>query len=160
MDRLLLVVWRPHTTIILTIGLVLILIGIFVSFTVSAFRPTTEVSIGSGMYAMWVAQTEPDLKQGLSGVENLKPNNGLLMDFGESGLHGIWMKDMNFPLDIVWLDKNNKVVYIVKNAPPESPVSTIYAPKEPAWYVLELPAGSVQKAGIQTGMVAEFKVDV
>lgn len=152
--------WRPHTTIILTIGLVLILVGLFVSFTVTTFKPTTQVQVGSGVYNLWLAQTDPDLIKGLSGVEKLTLNGGLLMDFGFDGYHGIWMKDMNFSLDLLWLDKNEKIVYIVKNAFPEEPVETVYSPKSPARYVLELPAGSVDKAGVKTGMSATIHKDV
>jgi uncharacterized membrane protein (UPF0127 family) len=160
MDKLRLLVWRPHTTIILIVGAVLVLVGLFISFTVTNFRPTTEVRLGSGVYALWLADTEPDRVKGLSNVDKIDPNGGLLMAFDSDGTHGIWMKNMNFPLDIIWLDKNEKVIYIVKNAPPEDPVATIYASKSPARYVLELPAGSVQNAGIKTGSVANFNIDV
>ena len=82
------------------------------------------------------------------------------MVFDSNDMHGIWMKDMKFPLDLVWLDSSKKVVYIVKNAPPETPTKTVYVPKDPALYVIELPAGSVQKAGIKTGDTAVFQLAV
>lgn len=160
MDKLRLLVWRPHTTIILIVGAVLILIGLFISVTVTAFRPTTDVHIGSGVYSVWTATTQPDQIKGLSGVDKIDLNGGLLMAFDTDAEHGIWMKDMNFPLDIIWMDKNEKVIYIVKNAPPEDPAVTVYAPKTPARYVLELPAGSVDKAAIKTGSVADFNINV
>lgn len=160
MDKLRLLVWRPHTTVILISGLVLILVSLVVAFIINNFKPTTEVRLGTGDYALWLANTEADRVKGLSGVQSLAPNGGLLMEFDSSDTHGIWMKDMNFPLDIVWLDAHQKVVYIVMNAPPEDPASTVYAPKDPALYVLELPAGSVKAAGIKTGDTADFKLDV
>lgn len=82
------------------------------------------------------------------------------MAFDSSETHGIWMKDMNFSLDLVWLNSDKKVVYIVKNAYPEDPPTTVYVPKDPSLYVLELPIGSVQKAGIKTGDTASFNLDV
>ncbi len=154
------VIWRPSTTIILIIGVILILISLVVSYMLTTFRPTTQVSIGSGVYSLWVADTDIERTQGLSGTEKLGPNGGLLMKFDTAHTHGIWMKDMNFPLDLVWLDNAKKVVYIVKNAPPENPVGTIYAPEDAALYVIELPAGSVQKSGIKTGDTANFNIDV
>lgn len=160
MDKLRLLVWRPSTTIILIIGLVLILVGLVVSFTLTTFKPTTQVRIGSGVYSLWLADNDITRVQGLSEVEKLHLNGGLLMAFDTNGTHGIWMKDMNFPLDIIWLNSEKKVVYIVMNAPPEDPSSTVYTPKDPARYVLELPAGSVKKAGIKTGDIATFKLDV
>lgn len=160
MDKIRLFVWRTHTTVILVIGLALILISIAASFLVANFKPTTELHLGSGVYSLWLADTEAERVQGLSGVKKLGPNEGLLMDFGVEGLHGIWMKDMHFPLDIVWLNENKEVVYIVRNAPPESPARTIFQPKDAARYVIELPAGSVRKAGIKTDATAKFTIDV
>lgn len=152
--------WRPFTTIILIIGFILVVIGLVISFIITTFRPTTDVRLGSGVYSLWVADTELERVQGLSGVKSLSPNGGLLMDFGTDAKHGIWMKDMNFPLDVIWLDKTQKVVYIVMNAPIENPVQTIYQPKDDARYVIELPAGSVKKAGIKIDSIASFTIDV
>jgi len=160
MDKLRLYTWRPHTTIILIIGLVAVLVWLTVSFMVSSFKPTTEVRLGSGVYALALADSEAELVKGLSGVDTLNPNQGLLMQFDTDDKHGIWMKDMLIPLDIVWLNSNKKVIYIVKDAQPENPVSTVYTPKNDARYVIELPAGSVKKAGIKNGDIAEFHIDV
>lgn len=160
MDKLRVFVWRRSTTIILTVGVVLILVASVVSFVAANFKPTTQVHIGGGVYSLWLANTEPTRAQGLSGVEKLDLDGGLLMAFETSDTHGIWMKDMNISLDIIWLDSKKEVVYIVKNAPPENPVKTLYSPKDPALYVLELPAGSVEKAGIKTGDIAAFKLAV
>lgn len=151
--------WRTHTTILLIVGFFVIIIALAVSYMVSAFRPTTEVRIGSGVYHLWVADTEASRIQGLSGVDKLDPNGGLLMAFPEDGLHGIWMKDMKVSLDIVWLDANMKVVHIVTNASPELSTSKTFAPKTLARYVIELPAGSVKNAGIKTGTVVEFTLN-
>ena len=160
MDKLRILVWRPFTTTISIIGLVLVLIALVISFVVINFKPTTQVHIGSGVYSLWVANTDAARVQGLSGVEKLHVNGGLLMAFDSSETHGIWMKDMNFSLDLVWLNSDKKVVYIVKNAYPEDPPTTVYVPKDPSLYVLELPVGSVQKAGIKTGDTASFNLDV
>ena len=136
------------------------LIGLFISFTVTAFKPTTEVKLGSGIYSLWLADTDATRVQGLSDVEKLDLNGGLLMDYGYDDTHGIWMKDMYMSLDIIWLDSDKKIIYIVKNAPPEVPVKTVYKPQSPARYVIELPAGSVDKSAIKVGGTAEFTIKV
>jgi uncharacterized protein len=120
------------------------------------FRPTIQAQIGSGKFNVWVANTEPQLIQGLSGITKLPTDGGLFMDFKTDDTWGIWMKDMRIPLDIVWLDKDKKVVYIIQNAQPETPVKTVYRPSQPARYVLELPAGSVRQAAIQTGITVKI----
>ena len=148
--------WRPATTHILIGGVFVLLIALVIAYAVSAFKPTTRVDIGSGVYNVWVADTEIERVQGLSGVEKLNPGGGLLMQFDSDGKWGIWMKDMKIPLDIVWLDNNKKVVYIVKNASPETSTMVTYTPLNDARYVLELEAGSVDKAGIHSGAIAKF----
>ena len=149
-------IWRPATTVILIGGLVLLLVALVASYMASNFKPTAEVRVGSGVYQLWIADTDAELTQGLSGVESLKSNGGLLMKFDGDGTWGIWMKDMKIPLDIVWLNKDKKIVYLVKNAHPSTSTDVVYSPKEPARYVLELPIGSIDKAGLKKGMVATF----
>lgn len=120
------------------------------------FRPTTELRVGSGVYHLWVANTEAKRVQGLSGVDSLSPNGGMLFDFEVDNTWGIWMKDMKIPLDIIWMNQNKEVVYIVKNADPQLSTNTVFKPRTNARYVVELPAGSVESAGIKTGMLATF----
>ena len=156
MNRSSIITWRPVTTYILIGGLVAILIGIVVAYILTTFVPTTQVRVGSGVYHLQIADTDVELTQGLSGVSELKGDGGLLMKFNDDNTWGIWMKDMKIPLDIVWLNSDKKVVYIVKNASPESSTSITYTPKANARYVIELPAGSVDKAGIIIGSVADF----
>ena len=149
-------IWRPATTYILIGGLVALLVASVIAYMVATFQPTTLVRIGSGVYQVSVANTEAERMQGLSGVKELPKNGGLLMSFPEDSQWGIWMKDMYIPLDIIWLNGEKKVVYLVANASPELSTTKIFAPKDPARYVIELPAGSIQKAGIRKGMIAEF----
>lgn len=148
--------WRPATTLILIAGLVTLLVYSVATYAIANFRPTTELRLGSGVYGLWVADEETERIQGLSGVEELPRNGGLLMIFDEDRTHGIWMRDMKIPLDIVWINKNKTVVYIVKNASPKLSTDIVFTPNSDARYVVELPAGAVQEAGIKTGMVADF----
>jgi uncharacterized membrane protein (UPF0127 family) len=156
MNRPSIFVWRPATTAILIVSLTVLVVSLVVAYAVNSFIPTTQLKIGSGVYHLWIADTEPELKKGLSGVKELRGDGGLLMKFDTDDTWGIWMKDMNIPLDIVWLDKYKKVVYVVKNAGPELSTNTIFSPKVPARYVIELPAGTVDKAAIKNGAIATF----
>ena len=65
------------------------------------------------------------------------------------------MKEMNFPIDIIWLDENLKIVAIKENAMTES-YPEVFTPSTPARYVLEVPAGFVQKNKISVGMIGHF----
>jgi uncharacterized protein len=68
----------------------------------------------------------------------------------------IVMKGMNYPIDIVWLNKDKEVVYIVKKAPPESYPYETFIPKQDSRYVIELPSGTVDRKSIKIGKAASF----
>ena len=70
------------------------------------------------------------------------------------------MKDVKVPLDIVWLNSDKKVVFIVKNASPEGGANTIFTPKATARYVIELPAGTVASKAITVGLAAVFDINL
>ncbi len=156
MDRITGFAWRPHTTAILLGGFALVLIAVVAAYMVDTFRPTTEVRAGSGVFQVWVADTDEERIQGLSGVSSMPPNGGLLMDFQADAMWGIWMKDMKIPLDIMWLNSDKQVIYIVKNVPPEQSTSVVMQPLSKARYVIELNAGTVDTAGIKTGQNVTF----
>lgn len=156
MNRPSIFTWRPATTFMLIGGLVVLLVSLVISYILVNFKPTVPVELGNGVYHLWVANTEADREKGLSGVDSLRPNGGLLMNFGSDDLWGIWMKDMKVPIDIIWLDKDKVVIRIVKDATPELGTTEIFTPKKPARYVIELPAGAVDKAGIKVGKSATF----
>jgi len=150
--------WRPHTTGILVGGLVLILVAMVVSYMYTNFQPTTEVRLGSGVFRMQLATTDQQREQGLSGVERLASNGGLLMVYPTEGIWGIWMKDMKIPLDIIWMNNKKEVIYIVTGASPDIGMSKTFKPEKPARYVLEVPAGTVKNAGITIGATAVFTI--
>jgi uncharacterized membrane protein (UPF0127 family) len=151
-------IWRPSTTAVLVGGVVVVIVAVAISFAVSNFRPTTSIKLAGSVFSVWTALDEPSRVIGLSGVESLKPNGGLLMAFSSDDTWRIWMKDMEIALDIIWLDSTKEVVHIVKNAAPELSTDTTFTPSKPARYVLELPAGSVQKHDISVGDTAEFEI--
>lgn len=119
-------------------------------------QPHVNLHIGDGVFITRVAKTPEDREQGLSGTSELRADQGLLIIFDTDEKWSIWMKEMKYPIDIVWLDKNKKVVYIVKNAPPESYPYERFTPKQDARYVLELPAGTTSKKSINIGSEARF----
>ena len=52
------------------------------------------------------------ITRGLSGRDNLKKGTGMLFVFDEIKKHSMWMPDMKFPLDVIWLDETLSVVHI------------------------------------------------
>jgi uncharacterized membrane protein (UPF0127 family) len=150
--------WRPRTAGFLIGGLMLILVALVASYALSNFQPKTEVRLGSGVFKARLAITPDERIQGLSGVKKLAANEGLLMVYAKPEKTGIWMKDMDIAIDIIWLDSAKKVVHIVMNASPDIGTSKTFLPTSPAMYVFEVPAGTVKKSAIKLGDVASFAV--
>lgn len=105
---------------------------------------TAQLTIGSTTIKAEIADTDAAQEKGLSGRFSLPEGQGMLFVFDEPGAWGIWMKDMNFPIDIVFVDEAGGVVSVEKNISPDTyqqnPPKIFYPPLA-VKYVLELPAG-------------------
>jgi len=145
-------------------ALFLLFLGVFVFARRSLIGEIPEgahaqsiVRIGDSVVIVEVARNYEARAGGLSGRGSLPENTGMLFVFEEPGNYSFWMKDMKFPIDIIWLDKNKKVVYITENAKPISYPERFQTP-EPAQYVLEVNGGWAREHGIEAGNYAEFDV--
>lgn len=116
---------------------------------------SNTITISNAQVVVEVVDTPITRARGLSGREALPAGRGMLFDMGEDGLHGIWMKDMRFAIDIVWMRKDGTIVHIERNASPES-YPKVFAPPEPAYFVLELPAGYMAGLGVGVGEKIEL----
>lgn len=81
--------------------------------------------------------------KGLMGKKSLVKGQGLLI----LPCNSIHMFFMRFPIDAVFLDKNNKIVRIEKNLKPWSVSKPVFRVNS----VLELPSGAVSETGTETG---------
>jgi len=101
------------------------------------FAPTASVMrINNVPIRVEIASTPNERMRGLSGREELSRIDGLLFVFPEPGYHQIWMKDMLFSIDIIWIDENLQVIGIDKNISPNT-YPRLYRPERPAKYILE-----------------------
>jgi uncharacterized membrane protein (UPF0127 family) len=126
----------------------------------SLMRPSTSLFLGDGVFDAEIAYTQEAREKGLGGVENMTARKAMILAFPSDGQWQIWMKDMKVSIDIVWLDSDKKVVYVVKNAPADGGEKALYTPKSNARYVIEVPAGTVDRQSIVTGRGAVFDIDV
>lgn len=93
-----------------------------------------------------LAVTDEERQLGLMFREKINPDQGMLFVFEEENLLSFWMKNMRFSLDILWLDKDKRIVHIERGVPPcKKPPCPSYTSEYPAKYVLELKAGSVDE---------------
>jgi hypothetical protein len=102
-----------------------------------------------------IADTPLLEERGLSGRISLNSNRGMLFIFSTPGIYGFWMKDMNFPLDMVWMDVNHKVVSVNSDVLPSTYPNTFFPPSNIS-FVLELNAGATREFGIATGTELKF----
>ena len=119
------------------------------------------VRIGGATFLVEIAGTPAERTRGLSGRDGMAPGTGMLF-VRETGLAGnIWMKDMRFPLDLIWISEECAVADISHDvaAPtagtPDSQLRS-YSSSEPAVYTLEVNAREAERLGIAIGAPVRF----
>lgn len=130
-----------------------------------------EVTVGAKTFRVEVASTTLEKSRGLSGRDSLDESNGMFFIFDTPSNYGFWMKDMKFPIDIIWIKGSpsqvlpgktweGKVAGVSENAAPEpgKPFWSmkIYYPPEPVDRALEVNAGDVKRYGIKAGDQVSF----
>ncbi len=123
-------------------------------FLYALLRPrrydTKRVKFGKVLLKAFVADSFLKKMFGLMFWNSISSDSCMLFLLGKPVKEGIWMLNMNFPIDIVWLNKEKEVVSIVKNAKPCKFFNCqIYKPEKPANYVLELKSGATDRLGIK-----------
>ena len=107
---------------------------------------------------MEIADNNQERERGLSDRQTLNPDSGMLFIFNQEDRHSFWMQNTQFPLDIIWLDKEKKVVSIQSGAPTcQIDPCPMYTPDKPGYYVLELTGGLSSKIGLKVGDKVEFR---
>ncbi|MBI2577969.1 MAG: DUF192 domain-containing protein [Candidatus Wildermuthbacteria bacterium] len=114
-----------------------------------------KMRIGNTAITAEVADDPGERERGLSGKGSLKEGEGMLFVFEEPGLYSFWMKDMKFPIDIIWLNSQKQVVHIASNVSPDSYPQS-FVSKTSALYVLEVSAGFTGRHNIREGYYVEL----
>jgi len=111
-----------------------------------------SVQIGAHTIAVEIAKSPEAIRVGLSGRSMLPQGKGMLFVFPKPKRYRFWMKDMLFPIDIIWIRGGAVVGFdqnVVDDFDPKAP--RFYQAPEPADYVLEVPSGFVKEKGIRAG---------
>lgn len=112
-------------------------------------RPAVEIN--GRVIGVEIADSFEKQRQGLSDREELTQGTGMLFVWDNKQVRTFWMKNMYFPLDIIWIT-DGQVVNISENLPPEGEVpKNTYSSIFPVDYVLEVNAGFCQRYGIKVG---------
>ena len=105
-----------------------------------------------------VADTVEKRSLGLGKRSGLENGWGMLFVFEKRKQHGFWMKDMEFPLDIIWLD-NHRIAYILRNVQPAKSgvIPPVMTPPEAGNFVLEIDAGRADELKLQVGQHLKYQ---
>lgn len=96
-----------------------------------------SVHVGHHTWQVDVAYTMAERERGLSGRQRIAPGTAMWFVLPGPGMHGFWMKDMAFPIDLLWITPQGRVAG-VETLPPCGPEGCpIHYPPETVGFVLE-----------------------
>jgi len=104
-----------------------------------------------------IASSDEEKALGLMYRENLEESSGMLFTFSYDSKLSFWMKNMNFAIDMIWVDSNFRIVDITHNVQPcmEEKCAT-YSPSANAKFVIEVSSGFAEQNGIKAGQRVYF----
>lgn len=112
---------------------------------------TAQAEIGNQVIQLEVAQTSQEQATGLMYRKSLADNRGMLFPFDPPRPVSFWMKNVEFPLDMVFV-RNGEVRAIAAEVPPcRSEPCSVYGPNEPVDQVIELRGGRAAELNLQVG---------
>ncbi len=123
--------------------------------------PKSKVTIDNHTFLVETATTSAQQQQGLSGRLSLPQNQGMLFIFKTPDRYAFWMKNMQFPLDMIFIN-NNKIVTILQNIPKPTNSKTtlpIYTPNSSANQVLEINAGLSKQYHFKNGDTVKVNLE-
>jgi len=139
-----------------TIILISVCVFLFSFWFYSKHPLSATVVIKQTEFTVDLAITPKEKTKGLSFRKNLPSKHGMLFIYENKDQYPFWMKDMNFPLDFIWID-GNIIVDITKNIPPANSTNMqIVKPIVPANKILEINAGEIDTYNIQIGDIVTF----
>jgi uncharacterized membrane protein (UPF0127 family) len=118
------------------------------------------VELGGKTFAVEIADTREKQSLGLMFRDSMEADKGMLFIFPKEAPRSFWMKNTRIPLDIMYFDKELKMVSISADTPPcKVTRCPSYPSNAPAMYVLELNAGAAKKLGVGVGEKLTLKLD-
>lgn len=118
--------------------------------------PPETITFGNASLTLEYATTPEAREIGLGGRNSIPEGYAMLFVFPRDDYHGIWMKDMQVPIDIFWLDAQGQVVFIASDVS-TSTYPNVFYPAQSARYVLETAAGFARANGITIGTSLSLK---
>lgn len=144
---------KPKVVLVLgLIGLGFIFAGL-IEWQVSQ---NCSLRVGSSCFRVTTVSTPEARAQGLSGHDRLPNNRAMLFEFKKMGNHCMWMKDMRFSIDMIWLSPEKYVDHIEYDVSPQTYPKSFCSPEDDSAYVIEMAAGQAKASGIKVGDAVSF----
>ena len=121
---------------------------------------TPRAIINNHTFNLEIAKTSKEKEIGLAKYNNIPQNSGMLFSFEKPGSYSFWMKNMKFPIDIIFI-RNNKIIKIFNNVPApklDNQQLPTYAPNQLSDTVLEINAGLSDKYNFKNGDKVKIKL--
>jgi uncharacterized membrane protein (UPF0127 family) len=123
----------------------------------ASYRHDATIQADGNLINVEIPENGQKKATGLSGRSCIGVDQGMFFVFSQSGQYDFWMKDMKFPIDIVWVNEDKTVVDVTPNLMPDTYPKTFTSDK-PAKYVLELRSGRAQQLNIAEGTQIQFSL--
>jgi hypothetical protein len=107
-----------------------------------------------------IADSNKERQTGLMFRDSLPNDEGLLFVFNGFQKHAMWMKNMRFPIDLIFLDEKKDIIKIYENLPPcETLDCPSYPSEKPAVYAIEMNSGYIANHQITSNTKIYFDID-
>ena len=123
--------------------------------------PQVNITVNDQILIADISATPEQRTKGLSVKDTLAENEAMLFVFDVEAEHRFWMKDMKFPIDIIWISRDKIVVDIEHNLQPcdLGLFCSSYEPEGDSLYALETVGGFAGKHRVVKGTPVEFDLN-
>lgn len=139
-------------------------VGVYDQTQPAVLYPSAQLTFSNAVGSqldVYIADEPAEQVLGLGDIDTLPNDQGMLFLYENYDRFQYWMKNVEYPIDIVWL-VDGTIVDITQNVPPESAITAPadykrYQPNQPVNQVLEVNAGYVPAHGIAIGDTIELR---
>ena len=149
---------KKQTIISLPIKKIFLFLIIFliVSSVFILYKPKSELCFNEKCIEIEIMQSPEERALGLMYRQKISEDQGMLFIFDQPLKVNFWMKNVQFSIDMIFIDETNTIVHIEKNVPPchKDPCPT-YSSISEVKYVVEVVSGFCDKFNVKTNQTIE-----
>lgn len=119
------------------------------------YRDDENIVVSGEVLRVQLADTSAEINKGLGGKSCIADNQAMLFELGRASEYSFWMKDMKFPIDIIWINSKHEIVQVDAAVSPGT-YPKAFASAQPAQFVLELKSGRAADLGLRPGGLVDL----